>query len=105
MIRLPYALLDRVCALAEHLAQRPEGEARIETVCELLRACPDGRQVTAHRGLLVMLLDTEEKAMWDILADTWLFVAPATTGAEIAAALAGAAAQSCRTVSLTSAGV
>ena len=97
MIRLPYALLDRICTLATHLGERPEGEARVETMCELLRACPDGRQVAAHRGLLVMLLDAEEKAMWDILADTWLFVAPATTGAEIAAALAGAAAQSRRT--------
>ena len=98
MIRLPYALLDRVCALATHLGEQPEGEARIETVCELLRACPDGRQVAAHRSMLVMFLDAEEKAMWNILADTWLFVAPTTSGAEIAAALAGAAAQSRRVV-------
>jgi hypothetical protein len=102
MIRLPYALLDRICDLARHLAEQPEGEARIETVCELLRACPDGRQVGAHRAMLTLLLDAEEKAMWDILADTWLFVAPPTSGAEIAAALAGAAAQSRRTRTVSS---
>ena len=91
MIALPYALLDRICDLAQRL---DEGTA--ESLADLLRACPSGRATERARPLIGMLLNGETRTMFNILADTWLFVAPQTSGAEIAAALVAAAVQSRR---------
>ncbi len=91
MIALPYALLDRICDLSQHL-----DEARAESLADLLRGCPDGRHIDNCRQVVGMLLDGQTRAMFTILADTWLFVAPQTSGAEIAAALVAATVQSRR---------
>jgi len=88
MIALPYALLDRICDLAQQL-----DEVAAEALADVLRGCPDGRRGKDVRPLVGMLLDPQHRAMFDILADTWLFVAPQTSGAEIAAALVAAAVQ------------
>jgi hypothetical protein len=88
MIALPYALLDRICDLAPQL-----DEAAAQALADVLRGCPDGRRGKDIRPLVGMLLEPQQRAMFDILADTWLFVAPQTSGAEIAAALLAAAVQ------------
>lgn len=91
MIALPYALLDRICELGQHL-----DESRAESLADLLRSCPDGRHIESCRSVIGMLLDAQTRTMFTILADTWLFVAPQTSGAEIAAALLAATVQSRR---------
>jgi len=92
MTPLPYALLDRICDLATHL-----DENGAEALAEMLRQCKDGLGCRRMGKLARLLLDTENRGRLDILMDTWTFVAPGTSGAEIAAALVAAGAQSRRT--------
>lgn len=94
MVALPYALLDRLCDLGAAL-----DEAGAIALAELLRHCPDATQAESAVRHGRMLLAGEALGMFDIAVDTWRFVAPATTGAEIGAALLAAAVQAQRLTS------
>lgn len=91
MTPLPYALLDRICDLASHL-----DENGTEALAQMLRQCKDGPGCSRTGKLARLLLDADNRGRLDILLDTWTFVAPSTSGAEIAAALVAAGAQARR---------
>lgn len=88
MTPLPYALLDRLCELAASLDPQT-----VAAVAELLRQCPDAHAAISAAKHARLLLTSEAGAMFDIAVDTWRFVAPQTSGAEIGAALIAATAQ------------
>lgn len=88
MIPLPYVLLDRVCSLAASL----DGEA-VEALAELLRRqAKSGHyaDLAGLKGLAPLVVPPAALGGLHILCDTWTMTAPATSGAEVAAALAGA---------------
>lgn len=91
MIPFPYALMDRLCDMASGL-----DDQTAEALADLLRGCPHGGQAERTRELVRMVCDGEMRGRADILFDTWQFVAPATTGPEMAAALYAATVQANR---------
>ncbi len=91
MAPLPYALLDRICELGAVL-----DEQSIAAIAELLRHSPDARHAQAAVRHAHLLLNGEARTMLGIITDTWIFVAPQTSGAEIGAALMAAAVQASR---------
>lgn len=88
MTPLPYALLDRLCELAASLDPQT-----VAAIAELLRSCPNAGAAASAAKHARLLLPCDAGAMLDIAVDTWRFVAPQTSGAEIGAALIAAAAQ------------
>lgn len=91
MTPLPYALLDRICELGAAV-----DEETASAVAELLRHSPDAQQAASALRHAQLLLNNETRGMLNILADTWTFIAPQTSGAELGAALMAAAVQARR---------
>lgn len=91
MTPLPYALVDRICELGALL-----DEHSVAAVAELLRHIPDAHHAKPTVRHAHLLLSGEARAMLDIIVDTWVFIVPQTSGAEIGAALIAAAVQASR---------